>query len=412
MSSLNDFQERLWRDIAGYKPIRGSAYPPSEFLHQAFMRYPRHEFVECFKFAGEPFMPPVERDTAEFLPGAYQNRPLMYLKDNGSLFQASCSEPAFIFHLAELLDVHEGQRVLEIGCGTGWLVALLSYLVGADGNVVGVEIEPELARQAAKNINRFDIKNANIIEGNAFEKVAQEKFDRVIVTAAMYEIPRAVINVLCEGGLAILPIRSKGLPEETFLLRKVGACLTSEITRLCKFVPMVNPSGTMENYFQHLDDNVIYQVHKTWARAEHELTFDGSSLAGMLKKALPFTSYLSKVDNNFCQFVVGNYETTTAYNPIFGDPSWTAFGLAYDAEDSLAVWHSGRVTRYGAPTAFDRFLKHHHDWCGKGKPNGFAFVVTITAIDSDPSDGTLGQYREDRGNVSLWWHLRPKDKLY
>ncbi|MBK5951777.1 hypothetical protein CH339_12275 [Rhodobium orientis] len=374
------------------------------------MRYPRHEFVERFKFPGEHFMPPVERGTTEFLPGGYQNRPLMYVKDDGSLYEASSSEPAFIFHLAQLLNAQDGQSVLEIGCGTGWLVAVLSHLVGARGTVVGVEIQSGLARQAARNIKRFGIENAEIIEGNAFENVGQRKFDRVIVTASMYDIPSAVIDILQEGGLAILPIRSRGLPEEVHLLRKVGSCLTSETTRLCKFVAMVDPDGTTEDHFQPLDRNATYRAHCADANIERELTFDGASPKEMLWRALPFTSYLAKVDAGFRQFVVGRIGTTITSHPIFGDPSWTAFGLAYDREESLAVWHAGRVTRYGAPTAFQSFLKHYDDWCAVGKPSGFAFGLAITANGSAPHGGVAGRFREDRADVSLWWHLRPQEE--
>src|SRR6476661_7740427 len=62
------------------------------------------------------------------------------------------SQPRTVVDMLRLLDVRPGQRVLDVGSGSGWTTALLGHLTGPDGEVVGVELEPALARWGAANL--------------------------------------------------------------------------------------------------------------------------------------------------------------------------------------------------------------------------------------------------------------------
>ena len=66
----------------------------------------------------------------------------------------TCSQPRTVADMLRLLDVRPGDRVLDVGSGSGWTTALLGHLVGPTGRVVGLEIEPHLAAWGAANVAR------------------------------------------------------------------------------------------------------------------------------------------------------------------------------------------------------------------------------------------------------------------
>ncbi|MEE4016117.1 methyltransferase domain-containing protein [Roseibium sp. FZY0029] len=336
----------------------------------------------------------------------YVNRPLMYLDADGEILQASNSEPAFIFHLAELLDVRPGHRVLEVGCGTGWLLALLSHAVGSTGEVFGVEINEYLGAQAQANISRMDIANATVMVGDGFKNIETAAFDRIIVTASVYEVPIKLVHLLDEGGLALLPIRNRGLSEEAQLLRKSGNRLESQVTRVCKFVPMIaHEVGSQGYILPRLEDNDTFRAIKHRIAGERTSTFGQEHVSDMLKNSLGFTGYLSKVEPDFNGFAIGDYSSGGLATAIFGDPDAYGFGLINAKNRTAAIWHKGSVTAYGTTQAMDRFFELGATWSELGRPSGYAFGLTVTEKDDQIEDeGPV--FPEHRKEVTLWWKLR------
>lgn len=134
-------QKKLFEIIADYTPIRGRKIPLADEVRQAFMEVPRHKFVRQFRLVGESdHITPRSVDDIGALDLIYSNQPLMYVDSAGRTLPASNSEPAFILHLLAMLDLRSGQRVLEIGCGTGWLLSIIAHLIGRTGEVIGIEI--------------------------------------------------------------------------------------------------------------------------------------------------------------------------------------------------------------------------------------------------------------------------------
>ena len=74
------------------------------------------------------------------------------------------SQPSTVEAMLRLLDVRRGQKVLDVGCGSGWTTALLAHLTGPTGRVLGVELEPELVKFGSANIDRVDVSWASIHE--------------------------------------------------------------------------------------------------------------------------------------------------------------------------------------------------------------------------------------------------------
>lgn len=92
--------------------------------------------------------------------------------------------------MLEMLWVHKGHKVLDIGSGSGWTTALLSFIVGENGFVTGVERVEELVKIGADNLKKFGFKNSKIIQAKDELGLSGEKFDRILVSAAAQRFPK------------------------------------------------------------------------------------------------------------------------------------------------------------------------------------------------------------------------------
>ncbi len=115
------------------------------------------------------------------------------------------SQPTTVIIMLEALEVKQGMEVLEIGSGSGYNAALLSYLAGANGKVYTIEIIHELAEFAKQNLKKF--KNVTVYERDGSVGLPEfAPFDRVICTAATSKIPEPLVEQLKEGGIIVIPL--------------------------------------------------------------------------------------------------------------------------------------------------------------------------------------------------------------
>lgn len=123
----------------------------------------------------------------------------------------TCSQPRTVANMLRLLDVRVGQRVLDVGAGSGWTTALLAHLVGPDGVVVGVELEPRLARWGSANVAASGCPWAGIevADPERLGWSAGAPYDRVLVSANAAELPLALVDQVEVGGVLVLPVASQ-----------------------------------------------------------------------------------------------------------------------------------------------------------------------------------------------------------
>lgn len=118
------------------------------------------------------------------------------------------SQPTTVAMMLEMLDAQKGQKVLDIGSGSGWTTALLAYIVGEEGSVVGVERVEELVALGRANLAKLDFKNAQITHAGTYLGSPNETFDRILVSAAAEEFPHELTHQLKIGGKLVIPIQN------------------------------------------------------------------------------------------------------------------------------------------------------------------------------------------------------------
>jgi len=147
------------------------------------------------------------------------------------------SQPFIVAYMTQKIDPRPGERILEIGTGSGYQAAILTQL-GAD--VFSMEIIPQLADHA-KKILPVEGFRVNILEGNGYLGWPQmAPFDAVIVTCAAEELPTILVEQVRDGGRMILPLGNPGFQRLTILRKNEGKLTTLEDLAV-RFVPMVSP---------------------------------------------------------------------------------------------------------------------------------------------------------------------------
>lgn len=118
------------------------------------------------------------------------------------------SQPTVVAFCLEWLSAQSGDRVLDVGSGSGWTTALLANIVGPSGLVIGVERIPELVAFGSENLSKYSFKNAHIEQaGDKLGRPDAALFDRILVSAAAGEVPNALKQQLKGGGRMVIPVQ-------------------------------------------------------------------------------------------------------------------------------------------------------------------------------------------------------------
>jgi protein-L-isoaspartate(D-aspartate) O-methyltransferase len=118
------------------------------------------------------------------------------------------SQPRTVRAMLELLDVHRGQRVLDVGSGSGWTTALLAELVGPTGSVLGLERVADLVVTGAENVQAAGMPWARVRAAVPGVLGAPDEgpFDRVLVSAMATRLPSELVEQLTPDGILVVPV--------------------------------------------------------------------------------------------------------------------------------------------------------------------------------------------------------------
>lgn len=120
------------------------------------------------------------------------------------------SQPSTVAFMLELLGPQRGEKILDVGSGSGWTSALLGQIVGKRGHVYGVEIISELVLYGRKNVAKYHgacVTIAQAQHGHIGDSV-HAPYDRILVSAAAQEIPQDLLTQLKIGGVMVIPVQN------------------------------------------------------------------------------------------------------------------------------------------------------------------------------------------------------------
>ncbi|MEV8634950.1 methyltransferase, FxLD system [Streptosporangium sp. NPDC051023] len=196
----------------------------SDAVAEALLTVPRHVFL--------PELP---------VEVVYQDDAIVTKRDAHGRPISSSSQPAMMAIMLDQLGVEPGQRVLEIGAGTGYNAAVLAHLVGPRGRVVSVDIDADLVRRAREHLARAGYPEVEVVYGDGVEGFAPEApYDRVIATVGVWDLAPAWLDQLGPGGRLVAPLDLRGV-QRSVAFERAGGHWTSRSAVPCGFMRMRGP---------------------------------------------------------------------------------------------------------------------------------------------------------------------------
>ena len=146
-------------------------------------------------------------------------------------------------HLLQWLEVEAGNRVLDVGSGSGWTTALLGHLVGPEGSVTGVEAVPDLVDFGRANLASYPMPWARIESArpDVLGWPEEAPYDRILVSAESGTVPGELLDQLAPNGLMVLPVAGRLV----VVRRSADPDADPAVERhgYYRFVPLVPPRG-------------------------------------------------------------------------------------------------------------------------------------------------------------------------
>ena len=186
-------------------------------LLAAFRNVPRHEFVP-----------------AKLRSRAYHDGPLPIGQEQ------TISQPYMVAVMTQAAEVELGDRVLEIGMGSGYQTAILAVLGASVFTIERIPGLVELAEERLERLNYTDI-HTRVADGTlGWEEEAP--FDAIVVTAGAPEIPQPLLAQLVDGGRVVIPLE-EGVSQVLYVVRRTEEGFKKERGEPCTFVPLIGEYG-------------------------------------------------------------------------------------------------------------------------------------------------------------------------
>lgn len=172
-------------------------------------------------------------DRKDFVPAslhdeAYEDYPLAIGAGQ------TISQPYTVAFMLELLELQKEDKVLDIGCGSGWTTALIAHAASA-GSVTGLERIPELLELARSNLAPYRFANVRLQLAKRALGIPGETFDKILVSAAAEVLPFELVEQLKPGGIMVIPIQN----EIAVIYKQEGQHFVKKDYYGFRFVPLI-----------------------------------------------------------------------------------------------------------------------------------------------------------------------------
>ncbi|HEY6236584.1 MAG TPA: methyltransferase domain-containing protein [Candidatus Elarobacter sp.] len=347
----------------------------------AFRRVPRHVFV--------PDVAPED---------VYTDRSIAIKLQDGIPISSS-SQPAIMAEMIEMLALHGGERVLEIGAGTGYNAALLAELVGPSGSVVTIDLDDDLVAAARRHLDAAGYAQVRAVRADGVHgDPSGAPFDRIIATVGVEAIPAAWIAQLREGGRLVAPLTIR-CQQKVYAFARTARGLESDAIVDAGFIMLRGDAAHAESVALMLDEpGLTLRVLTAHAHDVdvHALT---RALYGAPHDTAPvrritiddvwngFSLWLGLHDDALCRLTVQGPGAAGSPVPNLAVGSGALYGLASTlglADDGeLAVFaprdgYDVLVRRFGEDRgAVARVQRAIAGWDDVGRPGNASLHVTI-----------------------------------
>lgn len=152
------------------------------------------------------------------------------------------SQPYIVALMIEAAGIGRGDKVLEVGAGSGYAAAVISRIAG---QVIGIERQQELAEVARERLQRLRYENVRILEGDGTRGCAQESpFDAILAAASGSHVPKPLVEQLADGGRLVMPVGDPAYVQELVkVTKRTDGTLSREHLGGVRFVPLIGEEG-------------------------------------------------------------------------------------------------------------------------------------------------------------------------
>ncbi len=265
-------------------------------VENAFLNVPRYVFIP-----GYPLEQVYKIDEAIVTRKGSQGEPT-----------SSCSAPDIMVIMLEMLDLQPGQSALEVGAATGYNAALMAAIVGPEGKVVTIDIQPDLVESAREHLDAAGFASVQVIAGDGgYGYPEGAPYDRIILTVCPWTIAPAWREQLKTGGRLVLPFDFGGY-QKVIAFERRGDDLVSVAMSECVFMAIQGTYARPAPIFTQVGSDPRLQFV-----SDKELPLEAERLAQWL--TLPSKDWASGVTARLQELIIGSFIYIDGIHPKPGE---------------------------------------------------------------------------------------------
>jgi protein-L-isoaspartate(D-aspartate) O-methyltransferase len=352
-----------------------------------------------------------------FLPGQkmetiYTDEAIAIKRDSDGSVLSSSSQPTMMAIMLRQLRLEKGDNVLEIGTGTGYNAAIMQHIVGETGYVTSIELDNQLADQARQNLQRMNIgNNVNVVTTDGAQGYApRASYDRIIATAATWDIPPAWIKQLKPDGVLVAPMWIEGMQVSAAFSLQDDGTLYSSRNIPCAFISMRGvASGPMVSRRVGRSTLMLsaHNVQNIDSAALHLLLSDDAEI-NRLTPALDSQEYWNGFVIYLALNVPSGYQFSL-YNVAENQKTYglegSGFAITRRGTACFVPYNGeGLAYAFGGADAFMHLQKRLDEWEAAGRPGSDSLRLLVLPQDHPraTAQGSATVYQRQYHHLLVW----------